>query len=126
YSTANILAQELPAAPPAAVGFRWVNAGAGGSSVAAVGYSPDGKHLAFSLPHPNPGFLIVADAATGAVVQRFPGARDGVYQAAFSPDGRWLATVSDSGPVHVWDTATGDEYRRFAGHRGIILALAFS
>src|SRR5205823_1801201 len=127
YSTANILARELPAGPQAAAGgFRWLNAGMGPSSVGPAAYSPDGKHLALGLPDPNPGRLIVCDAASGVVVRRFPGARDGFDRLAFSPNGRLLGTVGDRGPIHVWDTATGDEVCQFTGHRGMILVLAFS
>lgn len=47
---------------------------------------------------------------------------------AFSPNGKYAATVYHSGPqpVHLWETATGKERAVWYGHRGQVLQLAFS
>jgi WD40 repeat protein len=54
----------------------------------------------------------------------------GLSAAAFSGDGRWLATgggESDkSGTVTLWEVETGKERFALKGHRGLVLALAFS
>ena len=51
----------------------------------------------------------------------------GVEALAFSPDGRFLASVGVYEPaVVVWEVATGKEINRLQGHRGWVRALAFS
>ena len=44
--------------------------------------------------------------------------------AAFSPDGRWLASASQ-GTVTIWDGATGQESLRLRGHGGSVSSFAF-
>ena len=49
----------------------------------------------------------------------------GVYDAAVSPDGRWLVTASVRGELVLWSAATGERVRTLAeGERGEV-ALAF-
>lgn len=45
--------------------------------------------------------------------------------AAFSPDGRYLATA-DRKTIHLWDVATGQEVRSITGHAGSVYSIAFS
>ncbi len=47
------------------------------------------------------------------------------YRLTFSPDGKFFAS-SDGKDVCVWRTATGQQLKRFSGHRGSVTALAFS
>ena len=48
-----------------------------------------------------------------------------INQVRFSPDGRWVATGSDSGAIHVWDLTAGRLWREFTAHRGAVHALEF-
>ncbi|HMY75563.1 MAG TPA: AAA-like domain-containing protein, partial [Blastocatellia bacterium] len=48
-----------------------------------------------------------------------------VFQAVFSPDGRFVAGASGN-VAKLWDTATGQEIRSFAGHTGKVTGVAFS
>ena len=44
------------------------------------------------------------------------GHTNAVQSAAFSPNGRWLASGSYDKTVKLWEVATGREVRTFAGH----------
>ncbi|HEY7314001.1 MAG TPA: serine/threonine-protein kinase [Gemmataceae bacterium] len=48
-----------------------------------------------------------------------------VYAAAFSPDGRWLATAGEDTVVRVWDAATGQNLFRLRGHTDVVRGVAF-
>jgi WD40 repeat protein len=54
------------------------------------------------------------------------GHTNGVYNVAFSPDGRLLATASLDRTARVWDPATGDCLRTLTGHTNTVWAVAFS
>ena len=54
------------------------------------------------------------------------GHTNGVYSAAFSPDGRLLATASLDATARVWDPTTGYCLRTLTGHTSSVWAVAFS
>ncbi len=64
-----------------------------------------------------------AIARLGTVRLRHGGS---VCSAAFSPDGKTLATGSTDHTARIWDVATGSEIRRFKGHRAAVSAVAIS
>jgi hypothetical protein len=77
--------------------------------------------------------IILWELASGRERLRFdmPAGLRGVDRIRFSPDGRWLVgVVWGDGPYCdgecLWDATTGQLVRRFAGHEGGPMALAFS
>jgi len=46
--------------------------------------------------------------------------------AAFSPDGRQVASITRGGEIILWDTANGQEIRRFRNGKAILQSVAFA
>jgi RNA polymerase sigma factor (sigma-70 family) len=82
----------------------------------AVGFSPDGRHLAWSTED---GKLRLTDVATGKEVRTLGKPAETRYLAglAFSPDGKRLATRGYDWAVRLWDVATGQQVRQLAPAR---------
>ncbi len=60
------------------------------------------------------------------LVSTLAGHTGGVNDTAVSPDGRWVATVSDDTTVKIWNAVTGQEVQTLTGHQSPITSLAFS
>lgn len=71
-------------------------------------------------------FLIITGTETGQQVAQLSLARKYVQDCAFSPDGRFLAVVSNEAAVRVWDTQTWEEQREFAWGIGKLKCIAFA
>jgi len=94
----TVAAFEVPdSGPPRRVEeFRFE--GADGRSVAL---SPDGKLVAVGN---NYSGVLVADARTGAILQRLP-QRHAIWSVLFSRDGRWLHAGDRAGRLHTYRTS---------------------
>jgi WD40 repeat protein len=112
------------------VAASWVDRGlvrifdiASGNKVAEIrapraygmSFSSDGKLIAFG----NGGAPIatIADVASGSIVRKVGEGEAPVFDLAFSPDGRLLATASPDGSVRIWDVATGEKHDTLRAHQ---------
>jgi len=76
-----------------------------GDAVVAFAFSADGTRLAFGT---NEGQAGVYDLRSGNQLVSFPGHTTNIFQVAFSPDGREVATAAGDGNAVIW-RATGAE-----------------
>jgi WD40 repeat protein/tRNA A-37 threonylcarbamoyl transferase component Bud32 len=91
--------------------------------VSALAWDPGGGR--FAAGHTD-GVLVIADASTGSFLQQMS-CEGHVLDAAFSPDGQWLATAVEHSACRVWSAATGSESMRFSlDSPSVVNAVAWS
>ena len=84
---------------------------ANGQPTYGLALSHDGRLLAVTGGRDGKGEVTVWDLSTGQQVVTLHGHTKLVWNAAFSPDGRHLATAGNDGVLKVWDAKTGEELR---------------
>jgi WD40 repeat protein len=87
--------------------------------------APDEEHLALGEWN---GHIMLWDSANDMPARSFNGSSDAVFQARFSPDGKYLASGAkgDLSTVVLWDTVSGEEFERLNGHNCDVSGVAFS
>jgi WD40 repeat protein len=91
-------------------------------SVYAVGWSPDGTHLAAG----GSDGVRVWDPVAGVVVAYLVGHGGSVHAVAWSPDGARLAAAGTSEMVRVWDPVACVAIAAITGHAGSVYAVEWS
>lgn len=92
------------------------------SGAFALALAPDGNTLVYSAGRS----LFVWDVAAAREMNHIDLESKHFMDAAFTPDGRRLITVSKEGVARVWDTATWECERSFAWTVGPLRAVAVS
>ncbi len=99
--------------------------------VASLSFSPDGRRLvtaavSWMIPGRPDNAARTWDAETGRPLIAFehPG-NPNVYDAQFSPDGRFVVTAADDHKARIWDSRTGSLVRELVGHTSGVRSAAF-
>ncbi len=92
-----------------------------GYTIGKPRFSPDGKWLV--LPG-NP--TVVFESASGKEVTKLYGHFDWAFGAAFTADGKYLATASRDQSVKLWDARTWQPLATLKGHSNAVMSVEFS
>ncbi|MCT9139062.1 nSTAND1 domain-containing NTPase [Streptomyces violarus] len=85
-------------------------------------FSPDGTTCASSYDR----VVEIRDAATGSLRATLTGHSNAIFGAAFSPDGRTLATAGRDKTVRLWNANTGQNRTTLRGHAKSVYSVVFS
>ena len=88
----------------------------------AIDFHPDGRSLAACGKR----FAAIWDVKSRAELVRIHSADRGIWDIAYSPDGRYLATASDDAVGRIWDSESGRELAAIPGKTRVGLSVAFS
>jgi WD40 repeat protein/transcriptional regulator with XRE-family HTH domain len=95
----------------AAMGQGLFSAAAHSQGIMDLAFSPDGNLLAIAGDSPD-ALAKVWDVASGKEISTFLSHENrgwGIGDIVFSPNGKYVATVSGDGSLKIWDARTGEE-----------------
>lgn len=95
----------------------------GGESL-EIAFSPDSRRIA--MVGSADGKVEVFGTQDGQLLMELNGHSQVANKAAFSPDGKLIATCSDDNTIRLWDVQTGDSMGTLTGHQGRVNRIAFS
>ena len=95
--------------------------------VTSVHFYEEGKHLLVASGVTGlAGYAALFDVDSGQLIREFQGHTDILYDAEFSPDGRWLATCGYDRTIVLWNAHTGQKRHQLTGHNGAVYDIGFS
>src|SRR5262249_38622383 len=94
-----------------------------GKAGCPVVFSPDGHQIATASKRE---VVIWPGTILSGMKEKKLTSVETISNVAWSPDSRLLAGGNVSGMVQLWDVTSGQEVCRFTGHRGRVVALAFT
>lgn len=92
------------------------------SIVHVIGWTPDGQSVFFDQADQ----IHVVDVNTGLLLRKLTGHRSTIWDACFSQDGKFLATVSKDRTVRIWDWHSGKELWSEVAHPNEATCVGFS
>ncbi len=106
-------------------------------SVPALAWSPNGHYIASAGTDKkvkrqklDPLKLFytaqVWNPKTGQTIATSKGSSSFIYEVAWSPDSRYIATAETEGLVRIWDAQSGEHIRTYEGHTKEVRTLAWS
>jgi WD40 repeat protein len=93
------------------------------SSILAIAFSPDSRHLATGDAN---GEISLWHIAESKLLWTRSGHAHEARSVSFSPDGTMLASGSSDGTVRLWDGLTGQALKTLAGHTSWVWSVSFS
>jgi len=103
-----------------------------GSGKRLGGKGMRGRDVCFNISwHPNSRFLAMAGhSATVLDLSNWDDVKyisdAGLYDVAWSPDGKWLSAATAAKTIVIWDTQSKIPYRVLEGHKSEVKSISFS
>jgi WD40 repeat protein len=82
--------------------------------------------LVYVFGRPAAGSMVDAPARQVAGLRTLEGHTSSVWDVAFAPDGKHLASASADGTLRIWRLSDGVSIRTLSGHTGYVFGAAFS